>query len=81
MYRLKIAGTDQVSFGPVPVLMVVKIIRSTVNPCSAELCIFLLLSFFENIVDLEQLIRIHILMAQMIFSQILGLWPPASERY
>ena len=28
MYRLKIAGTDQVSFGPVPVLMVVKIIWS-----------------------------------------------------
>ena len=26
MYRLKIAGTDQVSFGPVPVRMVVKII-------------------------------------------------------
>ena len=26
MYGLKIAGTDQVSFGPVPVLMVVKII-------------------------------------------------------
>ena len=31
MYRLKIAGMDQVSFGPVPVLMVVKIIWSTVN--------------------------------------------------
>ena len=30
MYGLKIAGTDQVSFGPVPVLMVVKIIWSTV---------------------------------------------------
>ena len=29
MYRLKIAGTDQISFGPVPVLMVVKIIWST----------------------------------------------------
>ena len=29
MHRLKIAGTDQVSFGPVPVLMVVKIIWST----------------------------------------------------
>ena len=29
MYGLKIAGTDQVSFGPVPVLMVVKIIWST----------------------------------------------------
>ena len=29
MYRLKIAGTDQVSLGPVPVLMVVKIIWST----------------------------------------------------
>ena len=29
MYELKIAGTDQVSFGPVPVLMVVKIIWST----------------------------------------------------
>ena len=28
-YGLKIAGTDQVSFGPVPVLMVVKIIWST----------------------------------------------------
>ena len=27
---MKIAGTDQVSFGPVPVLMVVKIIWSTV---------------------------------------------------
>ena len=26
MYELKIAGTDQVSFGPVPILMVVKII-------------------------------------------------------
>ena len=25
MYRLKIAGTDQVSFGPVPVLMVFKL--------------------------------------------------------
>ena len=31
MYGLKIAVTDQVSFGPVPVLMVVKIILSTVN--------------------------------------------------
>ena len=32
MYGLKIAGTDQVSFGPAPapVLMVVKIIWSTV---------------------------------------------------
>ena len=30
MYRLKIAGTDQVSFGLVPVLMVVKISWSTV---------------------------------------------------
>ena len=30
MYGLKRAGKDQVSFGPVPVLMVVKIIRSTV---------------------------------------------------
>ena len=29
MYGLKIAGTDQVSFGPVSVLMVVKIIWST----------------------------------------------------
>ena len=29
MYGLKIAGTDQVSFGPVPVLMVVKVILST----------------------------------------------------
>ena len=29
MYRFKIAGMDQVSFGPVPVLMVVKIIWST----------------------------------------------------
>ena len=29
MYRLKIAGMDQVSFGPVPVLMAVKIIWST----------------------------------------------------
>ena len=34
---LKIAGTDQVSFGPVPVLMVVKIIWSTVlDPYIAE---------------------------------------------
>ena len=31
MYGLKIAGMDQVSFGPVPVLMVVKIIWSTDN--------------------------------------------------
>ena len=31
MYGLKIAGTDQVSYGPVPVLMVVKIIWSTVQ--------------------------------------------------
>ena len=30
MYGLKIAGTNQVSFGPVPVLMLVKIIWSTV---------------------------------------------------
>ena len=29
MYRLKIAGMDQVSFGPVPVLMIVKIIWSS----------------------------------------------------
>ena len=29
MYRLKIAGTDQVSFEPVPLLMAVKIIWST----------------------------------------------------
>ena len=29
MYGLKIAGTDQVSFGPVPVLMVDKVIWST----------------------------------------------------
>ena len=29
MYGMKIAGADQVSFGPVPVLMVVKIIWST----------------------------------------------------
>ena len=29
MYRLKIAGTNQISFGPVPILMVVKIIWST----------------------------------------------------
>ena len=29
MYGLKIAGTDQVSFGPVPILMVVNIICST----------------------------------------------------
>ena len=29
MYGLKIADTDQVSFGPVPVLMAVKIIWST----------------------------------------------------
>ena len=29
MYRLKTVGTDQVSFGPVPVLIVVKIIWST----------------------------------------------------
>ena len=43
MYELKIAGTDQVSFGPVPVLMVVKIIWSTVS-------IILLLNFCpENI--------------------------------
>ena len=32
MYRLKIAGTHQVSFGPVPVLMVVKIIWSNADP-------------------------------------------------
>ena len=31
MYGLKIAGTDQVSFVPVSVLMVVKIIWSTVR--------------------------------------------------
>ena len=30
MYGLKIAGMDRVSFGPVPVLMVVEIIWSTV---------------------------------------------------
>ena len=31
MYGLKIAGTDQISFGQVPVLMVGKIIWSTAN--------------------------------------------------
>ena len=31
MYGLKIAGRDQVSFGLIPVLMVVKIIWSTVK--------------------------------------------------
>ena len=30
MYKLKIAGRDQVSFRPVPILMVVKIIWSAV---------------------------------------------------
>ena len=34
MYGLILAGTDQVSFGPVPILMVVKIIWSTVVPTS-----------------------------------------------
>ena len=29
MYRLKTAGTDQVLLGPVPILMVVKIILTT----------------------------------------------------
>ena len=33
MYRLKIAGMDQVSFGPVPVLMIVKIIWSSALHC------------------------------------------------
>ena len=36
MYELKIAGTDQVSFGQVPILMVVKIIWSTVYLFSLE---------------------------------------------
>ena len=31
MYRRKIAGTDQVSFGPVPVLMVVKLLGALCN--------------------------------------------------
>ena len=37
MYLLKIAGTDQASFGPVPVLMAIKIILSTDLGCSATL--------------------------------------------
>ena len=40
MYGLKIAGTDQGSFGPVPVQMVVKIIWSTDlhdSPCPNSL--------------------------------------------
>ena len=37
MYGLKIAATDQVSFGPVSVLMVVKIIWSTVVKKSLKL--------------------------------------------
>ena len=36
MYRLKIAGTDQLSFGPVPVLMVVKMIWSTESTSYAQ---------------------------------------------
>ena len=38
MYGLEIAGMDQCSFGPVPVLMVVKIIWSTVvRVCEIQL--------------------------------------------
>ena len=38
MYGLKIAITDQVAFGPVPVLMVVKIIWSTAYKMDQNLC-------------------------------------------
>ena len=41
MYGLKIAGRDQVSFGPVPVLMEVKIIWSPVVVVYAYLKIFI----------------------------------------
>ena len=50
MYRLKIAATDQVSFGPVPLLMVVKFMWSTFTLClkmlKATLTLFILMDIF-----------------------------------
>ena len=46
MYRLKIAATDQVSFRPVPVLMVVKIIWSTQGMIDWLCTVFVLFSCF-----------------------------------